>query len=176
VGFSEEHSSLAPLVYNPRTQHVSPQYHVIFDDKFSTVPSLYTEAERDVRWQTLFDTIDRDLYIDPEDIDAGQVQDSWLLPQTPPAAQPRVDPLDPGLRVDPNAVIGPEGAQNPPEGAPLNANAYPSSSSSNYCSASTYTSSPTCSSAYSSTYSTTSSSFTSSTSSRSTHRTPLQYS
>eukprot|EP00804_Cyclotella_cryptica_P019457 CCRYP_006639-RB/>CCRYP_006639-RB protein AED:0.37 eAED:0.37 QI:0/0/0/1/0/0/2/0/99 len=39
VGFSPNHSSLVPLVLNPRTQHISPQFHVIFDDVFSTVPS-----------------------------------------------------------------------------------------------------------------------------------------
>ena len=28
------------LVFNPRTLHVSPQYHVVFDDEFTTVPYL----------------------------------------------------------------------------------------------------------------------------------------
>eukprot|EP00804_Cyclotella_cryptica_P006881 CCRYP_020804-RA/>CCRYP_020804-RA protein AED:0.48 eAED:0.37 QI:0/-1/0/1/-1/1/1/0/621 len=41
VGFSTRHSSLVPLILNPRTQHISPQYHVIFDDAFTTVPSPY---------------------------------------------------------------------------------------------------------------------------------------
>jgi hypothetical protein len=54
VRFSEEHSSLAPLVFNPKTQHISPQYHVIFDDKFSTVPSLHSEAQRNKTWSELF--------------------------------------------------------------------------------------------------------------------------
>jgi hypothetical protein len=30
------------LVYNPSTGHVSPQFHVVFDDDFTTVP--YMEA------------------------------------------------------------------------------------------------------------------------------------
>jgi hypothetical protein len=103
VGFSEEHSSLAPLVYNPRTQHISPQYHVIFDDKFSTVPSLYTEPERNLRWEELFHTIDRELYVDPEDVDAGKIRDTWLLPRAKTQSVPMVDPEDPGLRVHPDA-------------------------------------------------------------------------
>jgi transposase InsO family protein len=102
VGFSKEHSSLAPLVYNPRTQHISPQYHVIFDDKFSTVPSLYTEPERNLRWEELFKTIDRELYIDPEDVDAGKIRDTWLLPRENTTTVPMVDPADPGLRVQPD--------------------------------------------------------------------------
>jgi hypothetical protein len=36
-GFSREHSSTVALVRNLHTEHVSPQYHVVFDDKFETV-------------------------------------------------------------------------------------------------------------------------------------------
>lgn len=28
---------------NPKTGHVSPQYHVVFDDDFTTVPYLYSD-------------------------------------------------------------------------------------------------------------------------------------
>ena len=37
VGFSERHSSLVALVRHLDTEHISPQYHVVFDDKFETV-------------------------------------------------------------------------------------------------------------------------------------------
>ena len=40
VEFSQVHSSLVPLVLNICTGKISPQYHVLFDDKFSTVNSL----------------------------------------------------------------------------------------------------------------------------------------
>eukprot|EP00804_Cyclotella_cryptica_P025645 CCRYP_002865-RA/>CCRYP_002865-RA protein AED:0.49 eAED:0.49 QI:0/-1/0/1/-1/0/1/0/90 len=56
VGFLPEHSSLVPLVFNPCTQHMSPQYHVIFDDGFFTVPSLHTVDERDWHFEDLFHT------------------------------------------------------------------------------------------------------------------------
>jgi hypothetical protein len=36
------HAGIVALVYNPFTGHVSPQYHVVFDDDFTTVP--YMEA------------------------------------------------------------------------------------------------------------------------------------
>ena len=39
VGFSYIHSSNVPLVLNLQTGHISPQYHVVFEDSFSTVPS-----------------------------------------------------------------------------------------------------------------------------------------
>ena len=37
LGFSKEHSSTVALVRNLHTGYVSPQYHVVFDDKFETV-------------------------------------------------------------------------------------------------------------------------------------------
>ncbi len=39
LGFSDLHSSLVPLVLNVATGHISPQFHVIFDNKFETVNS-----------------------------------------------------------------------------------------------------------------------------------------
>ena len=39
LGFSPLHSSLVPLVLNVATGRITPQYHVIFDDKFETVLS-----------------------------------------------------------------------------------------------------------------------------------------
>jgi hypothetical protein len=40
LGFSDLHSSPVPLVLNVATGNTSPQFHVIFDDKFETVHSL----------------------------------------------------------------------------------------------------------------------------------------
>ena len=37
LGFSCFYSSTVVLVWNLHTGHVSPQYHVVFDDKFETV-------------------------------------------------------------------------------------------------------------------------------------------
>jgi hypothetical protein len=33
---SPRHSSSVPLILNPRTHQMSPQFHIIFDDVFST--------------------------------------------------------------------------------------------------------------------------------------------
>ena len=44
VGHSPDHASDVALVLNPRTGLVSPQYHVIFDDTFSTIGHLKSDA------------------------------------------------------------------------------------------------------------------------------------
>ena len=40
LGHSPCHAGSVALVLNPRTLHVSPQFHVVFDDNFTTVPYL----------------------------------------------------------------------------------------------------------------------------------------
>ena len=40
LGHSPCHAGTVALVLNPRTLRVSPQYHVVFDDEFTTVPYL----------------------------------------------------------------------------------------------------------------------------------------
>ena len=40
LGRTKSHAGNVHLILNPRTGHVSPQYHVIFDDDFTTVPYL----------------------------------------------------------------------------------------------------------------------------------------
>ena len=39
-GHSPSHAGAVALALNPRTGHVSPQYHVVFDDLFMTVASM----------------------------------------------------------------------------------------------------------------------------------------
>ena len=45
VGFSPAHSSDVPLILNLHTVQISPQYHVVFDDNFSTVPSIASDTD-----------------------------------------------------------------------------------------------------------------------------------
>ena len=40
LGHSPFHAECIALVFNPKTAQVSPQYHVVFDDNFSTVPYM----------------------------------------------------------------------------------------------------------------------------------------
>ena len=43
LGHSPYHAGSVALVLNPKTLHVSPQYHIVFDNDFSTVPFLASE-------------------------------------------------------------------------------------------------------------------------------------
>ena len=81
VGLSPRHSSLVPLILNPRTHHISPQFHIIFDDAFSTVPSLTTADEHDHQFEKLFATA-RECFLDSLDISTSSdlLNDHWLLP------------------------------------------------------------------------------------------------
>ena len=40
LGHSPVHSGSIAMVLNPKTGHVSPQYHIVFDDNFTTVPYM----------------------------------------------------------------------------------------------------------------------------------------
>ena len=46
---------------------VSPQYHVIFDDEFSTIPALTSLVERDETFEKLFES-SRERFVDEEDL------------------------------------------------------------------------------------------------------------
>ena len=41
VGRSKNHAGNVALILNPRTLHVSPQFHVVFDDNFATIKYLH---------------------------------------------------------------------------------------------------------------------------------------
>eukprot|EP00956_Cyclotella_meneghiniana_P016664 scaffold26464_cov80-Cyclotella_meneghiniana.AAC.2 len=87
VGYSHQHSSLVPLVLNPSTGYVSPQYHVIFDDKFASVASSQSSIDDlHITWSELFRT-SRDFYLDPEEVESGdvippQLSADWNHPDT----------------------------------------------------------------------------------------------
>ena len=45
LGKSPFHAGSVALVLNPKTGHVSPQYHLVFDDDFTTIPYLNSNTE-----------------------------------------------------------------------------------------------------------------------------------
>eukprot|EP00957_Ditylum_brightwellii_P141676 10793520-Ditylum_brightwellii.AAC.2 len=45
LGHSPVHAGNVALALNLQTVHVSPQYHVGFDDEFTTVPYLQSDEE-----------------------------------------------------------------------------------------------------------------------------------
>ncbi len=77
VGHSPAHAGLVAMALNPRTGHVSPQYHVVFDDLFTTV-SFMQKSEVPPNWADLvkksrekvtdehYDLAKTWLFLDPE--------------------------------------------------------------------------------------------------------------
>ena len=85
LGFSEAHSSLVANVRHLKTGHVSPQFHVVFDDNFFTVfgtgeKSTVTDAIAEKLWDS-----NRELFAEAEYDDDGMLvyeppplDDVWL--------------------------------------------------------------------------------------------------
>lgn len=71
LGYSRQHSSTVALVRNLHTGYVSPQYHVVFDDKFETVfHNGKTSEELDLICDSLFAN-SRECYAEEEYDDDG---------------------------------------------------------------------------------------------------------
>ncbi len=67
LGHSPRHANTVPIVYNLRTGHCSPQYHVMFDDQFSTVSYLEHNMPPP-HWLDLFQHSSINLFQDDPDI------------------------------------------------------------------------------------------------------------
>jgi hypothetical protein len=67
IGNSTCHSSTIPLIYNPITTHVSPQFHVVYDKYFMTVsskPSFDSEAYLEKLFHTSAHWLHKDEFSD----------------------------------------------------------------------------------------------------------------
>ena len=88
VGFSSRHSSVVGMILNLSTGKISPQYHVVYDELFQTVPSLETGVDprnhlTDEDFLDLFQN--RERYYDEDDVDDDgnpieppPLPDEWL--------------------------------------------------------------------------------------------------
>ena len=52
IGYSPNHVGTVSLVLHLQTGHISPQFHLVFDDEFTTVPYL-TSEEAPPNWSVL---------------------------------------------------------------------------------------------------------------------------
>ena len=86
LGFSDEHSSLVGRVRHLNTNFVSPQYHVVYDDKFETIHNGTTISDTGAEsiFTDLFED-SRDHYAPTEQNEHGDIvfeppplQDLWL--------------------------------------------------------------------------------------------------
>ena len=81
LGFSLLHSSEVPLVLNLQTGSITPQYHVVFDDHFSTVTSVAREEEPPGHWEEL--CLENSTFVHTEHNSSETtvyLEDDWLTP------------------------------------------------------------------------------------------------
>ena len=92
IGHSPFHSGSVALFLNLSTFHVSLQFHVVFDDEFSTV-TFMREGTIPPNWT---DPVQRSLQID--ELDNIDLKDTWFstdfeeCPRRTPTPVPRVAP------------------------------------------------------------------------------------
>lgn len=81
LGFSPKHHTNVALVLNPETGSITPQYHVIFDEMFSTITTQKDDELTLQQWETLLDNgYDRHEDIEPPDVDDNDNNFQWDLP------------------------------------------------------------------------------------------------
>jgi hypothetical protein len=88
LGHSPFHAGNVALVFNPTTGHVSPQYHVVFDDDFSTVPFM-EKGKIPPNWEELYNN-NRDLATD-EDFNLAK---SWYQQQANSVSGEDIGPIN----------------------------------------------------------------------------------
>ena len=92
LGISPFHANSVALVLNPKTGHVSPQYHVIFDDDYSTL-SYMRQSKIPPHWKKMITKSSK--VISPDY--SHQVTENWDMASTEPQYQSthnlRVPPL-----------------------------------------------------------------------------------
>jgi hypothetical protein len=74
--FSPFHSSDVSLVLNLQTGSITPQFHVVFDNHFSTVPSFERETDLPDHWADL--CLDNAINITTDDTTNLALHDDWL--------------------------------------------------------------------------------------------------
>jgi len=79
LGLSAVHSSEVPLVLNLQTGSITPQYHVVFDDLFTTVSSIAREEEPPSHWEDL--CLEQSVYIPQDATATSYLNDDWLTPE-----------------------------------------------------------------------------------------------
>ncbi len=115
LGFSDLHSSLMPLVLNVDRGHISPQFHVIFDNKIETVTSLAIGEPLDKQLADIV-WLGRECFLDVD----YDVNDQPILPSLldiiksyskAKADQPNIEP---GLSIDFDGIMVNDASVPPP--------------------------------------------------------------
>ena len=83
LGYSKEHATNVGLVLNLQTKRISPQFHVLFDDYFTTVRSVDDATDpvlSDIDWEKLISLVGTDKYVDENDstTTVPELDEEWL--------------------------------------------------------------------------------------------------
>ena len=110
------------LILNVATGKISPQYHLVFDDMFSTVNSLPTEDSIEDQWACMF-KLDIEFYLDMEydkdgklvTSDWPQLSTEWLVPKEKgikTILSYQIDMTAPGGAPSDEVIQAPEGSRS----------------------------------------------------------------
>ena len=88
LGFSPHHSTKVAMMRNIVTGNISPQFHVVFDDKFETVTTDFQDPSKSLdnifsseQWRTLLDCgVDKFF---PDDAHPPPLSQEWDDPDNP---------------------------------------------------------------------------------------------
>lgn len=123
MGISEGHAISAPLVLNLETGAITPQFHVVFDDWFATVPADINSlpAMGTTEWDNLFGN--STFYCPPDDDDATNIADTLaadaaLDQQRRQRVADAIETHSPTLPI-PNATPPLATVSNPPPALPV---------------------------------------------------------
>jgi hypothetical protein len=117
LGFLTLHSPQVPIVMNVDTEKISPQFHIIFDNKFKTVVSMSSEDSLGDQWKAIF-CLSRECY---EDV--GYNKNGNEIPLTslfkPDNSDNEITPTSPCMAPTNTSYLVSEGA---PVGEPFGSN------------------------------------------------------
>jgi hypothetical protein len=89
VGLSDKHAATVPLCLNLQTGAITPQFHVVFDEEFSTVSSKPEDLPDfgSPQWNELFGSSHYQYVLDSEDEAEQELLDLTAAEDPPPARQ-----------------------------------------------------------------------------------------
>ena len=78
LGFSRLHSTLVGLILNPLSGVISPQFHIVYDDLFSTVLATDKSEAMTRLWEDLLTLPNNRLQVALDQDDNPELEDHWL--------------------------------------------------------------------------------------------------
>jgi hypothetical protein len=129
LGISPNHASSVPLVLSTTTGLISPQFHVVFDDQFSTTESLCTNA-LPTNWSTLLSNSSIS-FVDEDFTQTNFYKSQWQTNQDPTSSTSTDSPSAQREPISSSPSMNSSSLQREPSVNPdLNLQPHPTTSSS----------------------------------------------